>query len=309
MAGAAQIGLSPPSLSPPSLTPASLSRGFLTRRGALIAGLAIGGGLGGRGLADTPAPFAHSGRLVQGGVLFGRTDPHTPIAVDGRPQGTASAAGLFVVGFDRDAPPTSTIAVYRAGAWAEQTYAIAPVAYDIQRIDNLPQQMVTATDPAIIAREAADRVLKDRAFASRADLDDFKGGFILPLEHPIRTSPFGVQRVLNGEPKAPHYGVDLAAPVGAPIHAPAPGLVVLAEPDLYLDGGLTLIDHGQGLISMYLHQSRLDVEAGRRVTQGQPIGAVGMKGRATGPHLCWRMKWRDRNLDPSLMINSQAPAG
>ena len=299
MAGAAQIRLSSPRLSPPGLT----------RRAALAAGLAAAGaGAAGRSLADAPVPFAHSGRLMQGGVMFGRTDPHAPISVDGKPQGAASAAGLFVVGFDRDAPPSATIAVYRAGAWAEQTFPIAPVAYTIQHIDNLPQQMVTATDPAIIAREQADRALKDKAFASRAPIDDFQGGFILPLDHPIRTSPFGVQRVLNGEPKAPHYGVDLAAPIGTPIHAPAPGLVVLAEPDLYLDGGLTLIDHGQGLISMYLHQSRLDVAAGQHVARGQAIGAVGMKGRATGPHLCWRMKWRDLNLDPSLMIQTYAPS-
>jgi murein DD-endopeptidase MepM/ murein hydrolase activator NlpD len=282
----------------------------LTRRGVLIAGAALSGALGvgaPHTFADTPPPFAHSGRLEQGGVLYGLTAPNAPIAVDGKPQGAASANGLFLVGFDRDAPPTATVAVYRNGAWAEQSFAIAPVAYDIQRIDGLPQQMVTATDPAIIAREKADNHLKAKAFASRADIDDFKGGFVLPLDHPVRTSPFGVQRVLNGEPKAPHYGVDLAAPVGTPIHAPAPGLVVLAEPDLYLDGGLTLIDHGQGLISMYLHQSRIDVRAGDRVAQRQPIGLVGMKGRATGPHLCWRMKWRDRNLDPSLMIGTAAP--
>ncbi len=283
----------------------------LTRRGAFAAGVAFGASAG-RAFADAlvpnePASFAHSGRLVQGGVLIGRTDPGAAIAVDGKPQGKASPKGLFVVGFDRDAPAASTIAVYRQGAWTEQTLAIAPVAYDVQKIDGLPQQMVTATDPAIIAREKADNLLKAKAFASRADIEDFKGGFILPLDHPVRTSPFGVQRVLNGEPKAPHYGVDLAAPIGTPIHAPAPGLVVLAEPDLYLDGGLTLIDHGQGLISMYLHQSRLDVTAGERVVQRQPIGLVGMKGRATGPHLCWRMKWRDRNLDPSLMIGAAAP--
>jgi murein DD-endopeptidase MepM/ murein hydrolase activator NlpD len=279
----------------------------LTRRGALTSGAALAAF--GRAFADAPAPaFAHSGRLVQGGVLIGRTDPGAPIAVDGKPQGKASSQGLFVVGFDRDAAPTATVAIYRGGAWAEQTLPIAPVAYDIQRIDGLPQQMVTATDPAVIAREKADNLLKAKAFASRADIEDFKDGFILPLDHPVKTSPFGVQRVLNGEPKAPHYGVDLAAPVGTPIHAPAPGLVVLAEPDLYLDGGLTLIDHGQGLISMYLHQSRIDVKAGDRVTQRQPIGLVGMKGRATGPHLCWRMKWRDRNLDPSLMIGAGSPA-
>ncbi len=239
-------------------------------------------------------------------MLIGRTDPSAEIAVDGKPQGKASPNGLFVVGFDRDAPSTAAVAVYRRGVWREQDFAIAPVVYDVQRIDGLPQQMVTATDPAVVAREAADRALKDRAFASRADVEGFKDGFVLPLEHPVKTSPFGVQRVLNGELKAPHYGVDLAAPIGTPIHAPAPGLVVLAEPDLYLDGGLTLIDHGQGLISMYLHQSRIDVKAGDQVVRMQPIGAVGMKGRATGPHLCWRMKWRDRNLDPSLMIGSVA---
>ena len=283
----------------------------LTRRSLLVAGAALGGSAlsasAAPAFADAPAAFAHSGRLEQGGVLYGLTAPNAPIAVDGKPQGSASASGLFLVGFDRDAPPSATVAVWRNGAWAEQVFAIAPVAYDIQKIDGLPQQMVTATDPAIIAREIADRALKDKAFASRADLEDFRGGFVLPLDHPVRTSPFGVQRVLNGEPKAPHYGVDLAAPVGTPIHAPAPGLVVLAEPDLYLDGGLTLIDHGQGLISMYLHQSRIDVRAGDRVMQRQPIGLVGMKGRATGPHLCWRMKWRDRNLDPSLMIGTAAP--
>jgi murein DD-endopeptidase MepM/ murein hydrolase activator NlpD len=284
-----------------------LNADALTRRGALTAGLALGAWAG-RAFADAPlSAFAQSGRLVQGGVLIGRTDPGAPIAVEGKPQGKASSSGLFVVGFDRDAPPAATVAVYRRGVWAPQSLAIAPVAYDVQRIDGLPQQMVTATDPAIIAREKADNLLKAKAFASRADIEDFKGGFVLPLDHPVKTSPFGVQRVLNGEPKAPHYGVDLAAPIGTPIHAPAPGLVVLAEPDLYLDGGLTLIDHGQGLISMYLHQSRIDVKAGDRVAQLQPIGAVGMKGRATGPHLCWRMKWRDRNLDPSLMIGSAAP--
>ncbi|MEO6338557.1 MAG: M23 family metallopeptidase, partial [Caulobacteraceae bacterium] len=113
---------------------------------------------------------------------------------------------------------------------------------------------------------------------------------------------FGGQRILNGEPKRPHYGVDLAAPVGSPIHAPAAGLVVLAEPAMHFEGGLTLIDHGQGLVGMFLHQSRQMVKAGDRVTRGQLIGEVGQTGRATGPHLCWRLKWRTRNLDPSLLV-------
>ncbi len=272
----------------------------LTRRAALSGAAAAGFVVGAARAEDEP--FSVSGRLVQGGVMIGRTKPSAPVMVDGSPTGAASAAGWFLVGFDRDSPPSCEIAVDRGQGWRRRTLAISSVRYDVQRIDGLPDQMVTATDPAILKREADDRRLKDEAFASRSPADDFLTGFIPPLEAPIRTSPFGVQRILNGAPKAPHYGVDLAAPIGTPIRAPAAGVVVLAAPDLYLDGGLTLIDHGQGLISMYLHQSRIDVAAGRRVDQGEVIGLVGMKGRATGPHLCWRMKWRDRNLDPSLFL-------
>jgi murein DD-endopeptidase MepM/ murein hydrolase activator NlpD len=221
---------------------------------------------------------------------------------------TASATGLFVIGFDRDAPARSVLGVLHPDGWRTQDLDVAPVTYDVQKIDGLPPQMVTPTDPLILAREARDRDLKTKAFLSRAIREDFADGFTPPIDNPVRTSPFGVQRVLNGEPKAPHYGVDLAAPTGAPIRAPAAGLVILAEPDLYLDGGLTLIDHGQGLISAYLHQSRIDVKASQSVRRGEVIGAVGMKGRATGPHLCWRLKWRDRNLDPSLMIGMTAPS-
>ena len=109
-------------------------------------------------------------------------------------------------------------------------------------------------------------------------------------------------------PGRPHYGSDLAAPIGTPVHAPAAGTVSFAETGLHYEGGLILIDHGQGLISAYLHLSRIDVTAGQRVARGQPIGAVGKEGRATGPHLCWRMKWRGRNMDPMLMLGATAPA-
>jgi murein DD-endopeptidase MepM/ murein hydrolase activator NlpD len=107
--------------------------------------------------------------------------------------------------------------------------------------------------------------------------------------------------VLNGVPARPHYGVDLACPRGTPVRAPGRGLVVLAEPALHYEGGLVLIDHGQGLVSAYLHLSALDVAKGAVVAPGQRIGAVGATGRATGPHLCWRLKWRDRNMDPTLL--------
>ncbi len=279
---------------------------LIDRRGALAGlGALAAAASGWNALA---AEDASPARLVQGGFVMGRTQPHAPISADGQPQGVASRNGLYLIGFDRDAPASTVFGAYVGGQWRTRTATIAPVRYDIQHVDGLPPETVTPTKPDIIARIAAERVKKVAAAESRDDSEDFKEGFILPLDHPIRTSPFGVQRVLNGEPKAPHYGLDLAAPQGTPIHAPAPGLVVLAEPDLFLEGGLVMIDHGQGLISFYLHQSRVVAKAGERVRRGEVIGEVGMKGRATGPHLCWRLGWRGRHMDPSLWIGASAPA-
>lgn len=129
----------------------------------------------------------------------------------------------------------------------------------------------------------------------------------MPLKTWRLSARFGGQRILNGLPQTPHFGSDLAAPSGSPIMAPADGVVALSNPAMHFEGGLTMIDHGQGLIAVYLHQSRLDVRAGDVVKQGQVIGAVGMTGRATGPHLCWRMRWRGRNLDPMLMVGLHPP--
>ncbi len=276
----------------------------LNRRAALIGGLGLAAAGAGRTEPASP-PFAHAGTLSQGGVLICRTRPRGAVSVDGAPVGSASRGGLFVVGFDRDAPPRAAVAVAGAGA---ETLAIAPVDYDVQRIDGLPTDQVEPSDPALLARIKRELAVKTAALASRDDSENFRDGFVLPVQGARRSSRFGGQRVLNGVPKRPHYGVDLAAPVGTPIAAPAPGLVVLAEPNFHFEGGLTLIDHGQGLISIYLHQSHQDVAAGQRVERGQRIGLIGMTGRATGPHLCWRMKWRDRNLDPSLLLGVTAPA-
>lgn len=290
---------------------------LIDRRRALAGfGAAAVAGAAGTVRADNDATVA--ARLVQGGFTMGRTKPRGLILVDGKAEGSASASGLYIVGFDRDSAAKVTVgldmetwALARSGipsAVSYRTLSIAPVSYDIQHVDGLPPETVTPTKPDIIARIAAERVKKVAAAESRDDSEDFRDGFVLPLDHPIRTSPFGVQRVLNGEPKPPHYGLDLAAPQGTPIHAPAPGLVVLAEPDLFLEGGLVMIDHGQGLISFYLHQSRVVAKAGERIRRGQLIGEVGMKGRATGPHLCWRLGWRGRHMDPSLLIGAGAPS-
>ncbi|HEY2659027.1 MAG TPA: M23 family metallopeptidase [Caulobacteraceae bacterium] len=222
--------------------------------------------------------------------------------------GAASNRGLFAVGFDRDSAPKVLIETLWPGGGARQALDIASGQFDIQRIDGLPQDQVAPADPALLARIAAEAKRKAAGFSSDIDDDGFKDGFILPVEGARLSARFGGQRILNGQPNRPHYGSDLAAPLGTSVHAPAPGRVSFAETGLHFEGALILIDHGQGLISAYLHLSQVGVVAGQWVERGQPIGAVGMEGRATGPHLCWRMKWRGRNLDPMLMVGARAPA-
>lgn len=286
-----------------------LTRVDLTRRGLLITGLAV---TAPPAFAQTPPtedqtqvrslPFHLKGRLVQSGYCIGQGAPGAELWVDGTLRGVIGRSGYFYVGFDRDSAPVCDIEVKGASVTRSAHLNIAPTSYDIQRVDGLPQDTVTPTDPALLERIQREIEIKAKAFASHTSDDAFKGGFKYPLDKFIVSGHFGNQRVLNGVSKSPHMGFDMAAPTGTPIHAPQDGLVILAEPDLFYEGGLTLIDHGQGLISMYLHQSRLLVSAGDQVRQGQKIGEVGAKGRATGPHLCWRLKWGERHMDPSLMV-------
>lgn len=229
------------------------------------------------------------------------------VTLDGMRVTTASQSGWFFIGFDRDAPPACKIGVEAPEGQAFLDLDVVPGAFDVQRISGLPQDQVSPTNPALLARIRRESALKARALESRLDSDAFTAGFDMPLKTWRVSARFGGQRILNGEPKRPHYGADLAAPAGSVIRAPCDGLVTLAEPSMHFEGGLTMIDHGQGLTSFCLHQSRLDVTAGQRVVRGQAIGAVGMTGRATGPHLCWRLKWRDRNLDPTMLAGFHVP--
>lgn len=227
--------------------------------------------------------------------------------LDGQPVTTASAAGWFFIGFDRDAPASSEIRVDTPEGPLLRRLDILPGDFDVQRIGGLPQDQVSPSDPVLLERIGREAALKAAALESRLDADGFTAGFEMPLDSWRLSARFGGQRILNGEAKRPHYGADLAAPAGSVIRAPCEGVVTLAEPAMHFEGGLTMIDHGQGLTSFYLHQSRLDVAVGQQVVRGQAIGAVGMTGRATGPHLCWRLKWRDRNLDPTLLSGFRVP--
>ncbi len=274
----------------------------MNRRGVLLSGAACA--LAGRAFAAPPG-LELSGRFQQGGFALGRTAPRAQVVLDGETMGPASAEGRFVVGFDRDAGPAAEIRVRTADGEAVHRAVIDKGVFDIQRIGGLAEDQVSPTDPALLARIEAEAKRKAEGFASRADRDDFKDGFVLPVHGFRLAARFGGQRILNGEPRRPHYGDDLAAPVGTPVMAPAGGVVSFAETGLHYEGGLIMIDHGQGLVSCYLHLSRVGVTRGQEVRRGEVIGAVGKEGRATGPHLCWRLKWRGRNLDPMLLVGAR----
>ena len=276
---------------------------LLGAAGSVAVGSPLAVSLGaGPGQARQDAGLELAGRYVQGGHAIGRTWPRALIFVDGEALTTASSEGWFFVGFDRDAPGSVQIEARAGERSISTTLGIAPGQFPSSRIDGLPAATVDPADPALQARIQREVALKTEGFASRIDADHFRDGFAWPLDAFRVSSRWGSQRILNGTPARPHYGIDMAAPQGTPIRAPAAGRVTLAQPSLHFEGGLILIDHGQGLITAYLHQSRLEAAAGRQVLKGEILGYVGMTGRATGPHLCWRMKWRDRNVDPSLMV-------
>lgn len=239
-------------------------------------------------------------RFEQGGLLRGQVAPDTRVW-RGERELRVDGQGRFVVGLHRDAPERLRLRLQPAkGAVVERAFPIDQRDYDEQRIDGLPNSMVTPSE-SVLQRisEEAEKVRAARAHDS--GLESAHEGFAWPVTGRI-TSVYGSRRILNGEPRQPHYGIDIAAPEGRPIRATAGGIVRMAEADLYYTGGTVIIDHGHGLSSTYLHMSRLDVAGGDRVVQGETIGAVGATGRVTGAHLCFRYNWFDKRLDPALLL-------
>ena len=235
----------------------------------------------------------------QGALVIGKVAPGSTVRFDDRDL-LVSTDGSVVFGVGRDEKGPITVDV-RDAAGASRRIAIAVIARDwpIERVDGVPPKTVEPP-PAIAARIQREqaRVAAER---DRNDArDDYEETFIWPVQGRI-SGRFGNQRVYNGTPKSPHSGMDIAAPAGTPVKAPAAGLVTFADADLYLTGGTVLIDHGHGVSSNFLHLSRIDVKVGDRVEQGEVIGAVGMTGRATGPHLHWGLNWFTVRLDPLLL--------
>jgi murein DD-endopeptidase MepM/ murein hydrolase activator NlpD len=247
--------------------------------------------------AAQAAPVAVPGAAVQGALVIGEVGPGAEVFVDGRPVRVQS--GKFCFGFGRDAVKPAELRV-RFADGREIARAVSPQKrnFVIQRIDGLPEQYVSPP-PDVLERIKRDAYAVGEARARDTDATWFADKFIWPTDGPI-SSIYGSQRILNGEPREAHYGVDIAAPEGAPIRAPVGGIVALAQ-DLYLSGNTMVIDHGHGVSTSYLHMSRIDVKPGDRLNQGDQIGLVGKTGRATGPHLCWRLNWFQTRLDVALL--------
>jgi len=239
------------------------------------------------------------GQAIQGGLVIGRAPPGATVEVGGRAV-RVSPDGLFLAGFGRDASATARITVKGGQAPAEDCdLAIEGRTYKITRIDGLPPRKVTPR-PEDLKRIRADNAAIGRVRARDTAATDFAGGFIWPLKGRL-SGVFGSQRVLNGKPRRPHNGVDIAAPKGTPIVAPAPGRVALTHEDMFFAGKTLMLDHGHGLTSVYIHMSAITVRPGQRVERGQMIGRVGRTGRATGPHLHWGITLFRTHLDPALI--------
>ena len=252
------------------------------------------------------APFELRGPLEQGSLVVGNAGPRSSLVkVDNIPV-RISFAGLFAFGLPWDGTKSVEVVVHGDDG-TDTKRTIVPVArkYDVQHVNGLPEKYVSPP------KDVLERIARENALVGQARKRDTDAtAFAAPFDWPakgIMSGTFGSQRIDNGKAMAPHFGVDIAAPKGTPIHAPADGIVSLAEPDFYLTGGTTLLDHGHGVSTTYIHQDALKVKVGDTVKRGDVIGLVGMKGRATGPHLHWAMNCFQMRLDPSRSTATPMP--
>jgi murein DD-endopeptidase MepM/ murein hydrolase activator NlpD len=262
-----------------------------------LLGLILAAGVGGAAVAGE---LRLEGELVQGGMAFGQAPPGSSVRFAGR-ELRLTDDGRFVIGFGRDSEPEAVIEVTLPdGRSLRHPIEIEERAYHIQRIDGLAPRQVTPSeeDLARIQREAG---LLNAARERDSAALGFTEEVAWPVTGPI-TGVFGSQRILNGEPRAPHRGVDVAAPPGTPVGAMASGLVTLAERDMFFTGGTVMVDHGHGVHSIYSHLDEVTVGVGSWLEQGETLGTVGATGRVTGAHLHWGVYWFDRAVDPELLV-------
>ena len=272
------------------------------RRTALAAGL-IAVATAAYGQAATPRGWQIAGRLTQGGMVIGTAPPGAVrVTVDGDPV-RLTGDRRFIAGFGRDAAATATlIARFADGSSDRRLVAIEPRHYAIDSIPSLRQPPPDAPpDPVYAARRAVELAAVAAARAGDSDQTGWQQAFAWPAHGRI-SGVYGSQRVLGGVPKSPHNGLDIAPGAGKPVTAPADGVVRLARGPFLLEGNIVMLDHGHGLVSAFLHLSRIDVREGQRLARGDILGRVGMTGRATGPHLHWAISWHAARLDPALFV-------
>jgi len=239
------------------------------------------------------------GSFIQGGLVVGQTVPGSRIELDGKTLAIGDD-GYFLLGFGRDAKANSMLRVTSPDGTVEsRSLEIASRTYRVQRIEGLPKRKVTP-NPDDVARIVADNRQIGNVRAKLTPQNYFSTGFIWPVKGPI-SGVFGSLRILNGKPKNPHNGVDVAAPQGTVIVAPADGVVTLSHPDMFYTGKTVMIDHGLGLTSVYAHMSAILIKDGDVVRQGTAIGKIGKTGRVTGPHLHWGVTLKRTHLDPQLL--------
>lgn len=240
------------------------------------------------------------GKATQGGMMWGQVSSDTKIWLNDQTV-PVHDSGVFVFGFGRDAAPIATLRFdYSDGSQEVIDLQVEGREFDVQHIDGLPPKMVTPPPEWLERRKIeTGRVRSARAVQMPETL--WISGFLQPAEGRF-TGFYGSQRILNGKPRSPHYGIDIAANTGTPVYAPAGGVVRLSATDFLLEGGIIIVDHGLGVTSTLFHLDTVIVEEGQRVQQGEQIGTVGSTGRSTGPHVDWRVNWKSVRLDPLLLL-------
>ena len=242
------------------------------------------------------------GEWVQGGMLIGKVEPGTQKVEFEKRTLRIDDDGVFVFGLGRDAPSAAELLVTdKNGAQTKHRFTVKQRQYNIQRVNGVPAE--TVNPPA----EEIERINRESRLTREArQLDTPRRDFLQEIQWPVLgpiTGVYGSQRVYNGEPRRPHFGVDVARPTGTPVVAPLPGVVSLAYDNMFFSGGTLILDHGHGISSTFIHLSKILVQAGQEIAQGEPIAEIGATGRVTGPHLDWRMNWFNQPLDPQVMVD------
>ena len=241
------------------------------------------------------------GDFKQGSFILGKTDPNSKVYIDNR-KVRVSTDGFFAFGLDRDRKNNVLIKVKNGKETKLIERKVFKRKYKIQRIDGLPPKQVTPP-PEVYERIKKDNILIGKARSIDSKLIFFKDKFIYPIDKYIITGVYGSQRILNGKPRRPHYGIDFHAPEGTPVKSMMDGVVTLVENNMYFTGGTIIFDHGHGISTLYMHMKYINVKKGQRVKKGDVVGTLGQSGRATGPHLDIRLNWFEVKLDPATILN------